>query len=364
MPKRTGQQGISPRGKQQTAKRATRSTVNRRGPLTRRARVRGVQEAKVHRRLVLYPSTTDSKWLDTLSWYGSIGLKLFSLFTSVSDDLTATTVTSGSGTVMLIGANDFAAFSPFATSLTGSSGSEVMSVRALPFERARLPHLKLKIAPSVDLGSRGGMYAAVVIRADPIDAADLSLDYMNRFSADYDVIIKHPNAVLSPVTKAITLSIASQAAPRDIRTEWDNNTGFDNKYPSYVLLIAFSDLASKMADVDAGYSPAKSLFEVHMVGSLQLLEPGELNVVYKSGNDTQHASSWATSKISFTNFTRRTLTAFGKSIDVDRELVQRDGTVDIRRLPLEYGEHILTAFDRRDLLLELRAFHLSMEVKK
>lgn len=69
----------------------------------------------------------------------------------------ADAVPVGAGTVILLGAGDFASCSPFSAEVTGNNDPEVVALKALPFERAQLPHLSLKIVPSVDLGSRGGM---------------------------------------------------------------------------------------------------------------------------------------------------------------------------------------------------------------
>lgn len=199
----------------------------------------------------------------------------------------------------------------------------------------------------------------MLIPADAIDSQNLGVyRYCDRFIPSYDTILKHPKAVLAPVTRTIKLQCSSTIAPRDIRVNWSNGTdGFGNMYPSYVLMVAFSDLAASRSGVGSGYAPAKSLFEIHMVGNLKLLEPGEVRPTY-SENETE--ASWATSKLVYTDSKSINVEAFGKAVGVP-ETAYCDEKIDLRHLPLEFGLHVLRAYGRDDLALELRAHKISVK---
>lgn len=269
----------------------------------------GRQKMAVHRRLVLYPDTADSSWLSKLSWFAGVALKLFTAIASISDDLQAKTVTIGSGSVMLLGPGDFACCSPYAVPITTTSNdNEVKCLRSFSFERVSLHRVLVTIVPSVDLGTRGGMYAALLIAVDSSDFQLLAQEnnaknMMEKYSPNYDDIIRHPRAKLGPVTKSLTLSISPKPTPHNVRVEWNNDTGFVNAYPSCVLIVAFSDLAAKVDDVDAGYTPAKSLFEVHLKGDVLFHEPADLVV--------QHNVN----RPSMSNYTQKILTTNCQSIN-------------------------------------------------
>lgn len=322
----------------------------------RRRRIRNSrsfgQSMAVHRRLVLFPKVDDSKWLQNLAWFASVALKLFSFVTGVSDDLEASTANVGSGTTIILGPGDFAAFSPVSVPIaTTKTDKEVTCLKAFPFERAQLRHVSVRIVPSVDIGDRGGMYAACLI---PVDTMDSTLvgnfqapQVINRYSCSYDDIIKNPRAKMAPVNRPLVLNLALNDPPANIRIHWDETLGFVNTYPNCALMVAFSDLAAKQSGVDSNYAPNKALFEVHMTGSVRFTEPGELTVQH---NSSESSMSCYTPKLCCTN---------SKNINVsffDRKFETPDGKLDLRKLNRSDAVRILKHYGRTDLIEVLDKF--------
>lgn len=250
---------------------------------------RGTLVSKVHRRLALFPTSAESKWLTSLSWFASVAMKVISLIVGVEDTpngLRAQMVPTSSGTVILLGPGDFASHSSFASFYSynvNTSDADMFSLRSLPFERMGLQHLQIKIAPTVDLGKRGGLYAVVLERLDVLDSR-ASVESNNiqalikRFPTDYQDIIKHPRAKLSPVTRPVSLSMPGSSQLYDIKARNDVKIGWVNDIYTHVLCIAFSDLAAVKDAISDNYSPTHGLFEVHMSGTLRLSDPAELTV--------------------------------------------------------------------------------------
>lgn len=305
----------------------------------------------VHRRMVLFPKVKDSQWLEKLSWFASVALKLFALVTGVSDDLIASSSNVGSGSVIILGPGDFAAFAPVAIPIvTSKTDKEVKCLKAFPYERAALRKVSIRIVPSVDISERGGMYAACLI---PIDAVDSTLVgnfqakmILDRYSASYDDIIKNPRAKMSPVNRPLTLSLKLGGKPSNIRIHWDDTEGFVNTYPTCALLVAFSDLAAKEGQIDSNYSPNKSLFEVHMTGDVSFTEPSEITVVHDSSESSMSCYS---PKLSTTNTGNINVRFF------DHQFESVDGNVDLRSVDVNVATSILSHYGRKDLVPKLLA---------
>lgn len=310
----------------------------------------------IHRRLVMFSDTADSSWLKTLSWFGSIALKLFALVVKVTDDLKAVSKTVSSGTVMLLGPGDFAAVSPFAVPVTGREDKEVLALRAFPFERASLRSVNVKIVPSADLGQRGGMYAALLMRTDPIDSQKLidtpeqTACLLKKYSAKYDDIIKHPDAILSAVTKPVNFSMNVNSAPHNITAQYNSEHGFINVFPTCVLIVGFSDLAGTAAESENNYSPGKSLFEIHIRGTVNFHDPGELKADMKVTSLDQ------------SSYSQKIFRSDSANINVsffDHSYESEDGTLDLVKLPPSVSKRMLIHFDRLDLLPKLRLAYAS-----
>jgi hypothetical protein len=249
---------------------------------SRRSTKQAHQTISTHRRLVLYPNHSDANWLSTIAWFSGVALKLLKYVVGINDDFTADERILSSGSAIFLGPGDFAAFSPFASpaQLTATD-KEVQCLKSFPFERVGLRHVTLKIVPSADVSVRGGMYAALLQRIDPIDAQNLidierAETLSQKYVAQYEDIIKHPKAKLGPVTSTLKLGLNLDPTPHNIRVHWCDEKGFTNVFPNCVLLVAFSDMAAIKGNVDAGYSPTKALFEVHMSGDLTFHEPSSL----------------------------------------------------------------------------------------
>lgn len=314
------------------------------------------QGLTVHRRLVLYPDTNDSKWLTALAWFSSVALKLFSIVTSVATNLVAEAVTVASGTTILLGPGDFAACSPYAVPITTSvADKEVKILKAFPFERASLHHMAVKIVPSVDLGSRGGMYAVLLVKIDSIDAQSIlesaeskAKVIIEKYSCDYDVMIRHPRAIMSPVTKAISLALNLPSTPHNIRVKWTDDSGFVNSYPSCALMISFSDMASKKNEISSNYTPSRSLFEVHLKGRISFLEPGDLVQEHDSNEPSMSC------------YTPKVYSSDSKNVNIRFNNLTFESpnlNLDLRKISLSNGIAMLTHYDRTDLIKQLEAEH-------
>lgn len=319
------------------------------------------QRLSILRRLVLFPNSSDSTWLSKLSWFASIALKLLTTVIGVTPELEVDEAPTGAGTTMILGAGDFASFSPFATSvLSNVNDKEVVCLKTFPFERASMHSLHVRIIPSADVSVRGGMFAALLI---PIDSVDLSsvlsskssnaTDVVSKYSSVYDDLIKHPRAKMGPVTSGLELHLSLRSGPHDIRIVWDDSKGFCNMFPTCALLVAFSDLAAKRDQVTAGYSPAKSLFEVHARASLGFHEPSELAPTH---NKTEASMSCYTPKILTTSSTNvntvtvptRTVCFFDKRYEVEE-----GKTLSLFDIPQAEAKRVLEYYDRGDLLSKL-----------
>lgn len=325
--------------------RSRRPRANRRR-LNRRPRRSTGQSMAVHRRLVLFPKVNDSKWLQTLSWFASVALKLFAVVTGVSDDLIATSANIGSGTTIILGPGDFAALAPVSVPITTTkTDKEVICLKTFPFERAKLNRVTVKIVPSVDISDRGGMYAACII---PIDSFDSTLvgnfqaqQILDRYSCSYDDIIKNPRAKMAPVNRALSLAISISGPPTNIRIHWDDTLGFVNTYPCCALMVAFSDLAAKVNTVDSNYAPNKALFEVHLTGNMTFCEPGELTVAH---NSSESSMSCYTPKICSTGASSINVQFCGRNFETS------DGTIDLKLIDRTVARQIVTYYDRIELL--------------
>lgn len=315
------------------------------------------QSVQVHRRLVMYPNTTPSSWLSSLAWFSSVALKLFNMVTGIGDDFITASSILGSGIAVFLGAGDFASHSPFAVPVVSAKkDAEVKALRTFPFERSSFKTIQVKIVPSADMGVRGGMYAASLIKLDTIDAQTIlalkgngkAKGLVNKFSASYDDIIKHPKAVLAPVNKSISLFMKVDSSPHNIRAVWSDDLGFTNAYPCCVLSVAFSDLASAQSNIDDNYSPAKSLFEVHMKGSIQFLEPGELDVNHQENLESQ------------SNYTAKLLTTNSKDTNLkffNYEYEAADGKLDIRTIDVDRATEMLRYYNKEYLIPKLLEYH-------
>lgn len=243
-------------------------------------------------------------------------MKIISLLTHVERTergLKAAMVTTSAGTVILLGPGDFASHSPFASFYNhDSTDKDMFSLRALPFEKMGLNSLQIRIAPTVDLGKRGGLYAAVLERLDVedtrnfVDTRAISA-LVSRFPTDYQDIIKHPRAKLAPVTRTISLSLNGSRAQYDIRAAKSETLGWVNSVYTHVLCIAFSDMAAVQDAIGDNYSPTHGLFELHMTGKITLSEPSELSLTTTNAAPTMSASV-VTAKV-LTNGTKK-LTKF------------------------------------------------------
>lgn len=320
------------------------------------------QTLRVHRRLALFPETDSSQWLQKLSWFGSVALKLFSLAIGVSDDLRAESVITSSGSTMILGPGDFATHSAFATAVTSDvSDREVMVLKSFPFERLSMSFLKAKIVPSADIQVRGGMYAALLIKIDSSDAEIILRsgspgNLLDKYSCKYDDIIKHPMAKMAPVHQPLVVQLAVSSQPRNIRVDWTSSYyGYLNAYPCAALCVAFSDLAASQGQVGSNYTPAKSLFEVHLEGNISFHEPGDLVTKH---NETTTSQSASTPKIFSTQSKKLQVDIFGKSYQSD------DGYVDLKELPFEEAKGILVQMERLDLMDKLMDFHKRKEVEE
>lgn len=317
----------------------------------RSARQRTGHIMAVHRRLVLFPKVEDSKWLQQLAWFASVALKLFTLVTGVSDDLKATSTSVGSGSTIILGPGDFAALAPVSVPITTTkTDKEVVCLKAFPYERAQLRSVTVKIVPSVDMSVRGGMYAACIIPIDTIDSTLVgnfqAQQILDRYSCDYDDIIKNPRAKMAPVNRSVNLSLKLSNPPSNIRIHWDEKLGFVNTYPTCALMVAFSDLAAKAENVSSNYAPSKALFEVHLTGIVCFMEPGELMVRHES---SESSMSCYTPKLCTTNAGNINVRFYDQQYDTD------DGTVDLKNIERTSAIKILRQYDRMDLLGALDA---------
>lgn len=317
----------------------------------------GPQAISAHRRLVLYPNHANANWLSKLAWFSGVALRLFKLVVGIKDDFTADEKTTAAGSTIFLGPGDFATVSSFAVpaTTTDSVDKEVKCLKAFPFERVALHQVSLKIVPSADLSVRGGMYAALVV---PVDATDAQIMFneghaaalVKKYSSKYDDIIKHPRAKLGSVTSILNLNINLRATPHAVRVRWNNATGFVNSYPSCALLVAFSDLAASSTNVDQGYDPAKSLFEVHLNGKLTFHEPSELTSVFEKAEAENSlytpklltSESKSINSLSLNSPVERTVTFF------DREY-KLTGPLSLFDLPRKHALEMLDYYGEEDL---------------
>lgn len=325
--------------------RRNRRVVNRRRANSKRST--NSQHLKVHRRCAVYPKTKNSTWLDKLSWYGSIALKIFRTIYGVTDTLDPVTAITGSGTTIMLGPGDFASASIAGAQVFTSTDREVVACRAIPFERGTIRRMKIRVVPSVDLGARGGMYAACVVPVDAVDSAIQLGDFVKKFDPNFNSIVKNPSARMAQVTEPLTLHISSRARPTDIRlTAWDATLGWVNAFPQYALMIAYSDLATNTASTETHYAPASSLFEVHLTGDLVLFEPSEIQQATEKPVGMQESTS--TLKLFTTDAASLNMSFYEKSWDV------RPEHMNLRHLPYRDAERILLHYDRPDLIPKLQ----------
>lgn len=305
------------------------------------------QVLPVHRRMVMYPKTTASSWLQNLSWFGGVVFKLFTMLSSVSDDLKASLKISAAGSTILFGPGDFAAISPVANKVFTSTDNEVKALRVLPYERGCLTGGTVRIVPSVDVGTRSGMYAAAIVPIDTLsELLATTVDWPDRLSPNYDDVLKLPNSVMSPADRPITLRFRSKATAHTLSVHWReaNGTvdGYNNKFSTHALIIAFSSLAAEDNFSNSEYSPSRSLFEVHFSTAIRLFEPIPLPAASeKPNNDVQ---SVVTMKMNSTDTTSINLSVFGERFEVAADLFKDDGTLDLLTLDYKTAHRVVSLF--------------------
>lgn len=319
------------------------------------------QRFNVRRRLALYPKTEASTWLQDLSWYGSFALKLITALIAVTDDLEGEQITIGAGVTMLLGPGDFAAVSPVASQIYTKSDKEVLALRAIPYERIKLRTVHVRIAPSVEQGSRGGMYAALLIPLDQNDTESIgAAEMLARYPSDYDTIIANPRSVLSPVTQSITLRLTLRGPPVDARVyKFDNSKGWLNACPSCVLMVAYSDLANSKEAVADNYAPQRSLFEVHVTGAVDCMDPTPFPTQKEQHEDSDSAVTQKILNTFTSNDNSRLVHIFGKSVSIKEDCILENGNIDLTKLHPEISRNVLIGFDRVDLLPALQIKSLS-----
>lgn len=342
--------------------RRKRANVRNRRNFNHRKRGKSImQTVPVHRRLVAFPDTADSTWLQKLTWFGSVTLKLITMLLGVNKNSEGFVVgeeaTVASGSALFLGPGDFASVSPFATPvITRVTDKEVIALRAFPYERATLRSLSAKIVPSADLGARGGMYAARLVRLDSVDDTSLpAQDLIEKYPFDYDTIIKSPDAKLQPVTSTVTLNLKFTERPHNIRSSWDAARGFVNTYPLCVLCVAYSDMATKKSEIASNYSPAKAGFEIHLNGQLSLCDPGDIQSDVPKSSASHAAYTGKILHLNQKNInvgvsdkgTSRSVRFFDRTFEVSTEQFR------LMDIPADESERMLTWFNRLDLLDDL-----------
>lgn len=249
----------------------------------RRFKTGSIHEANISRVITAYP-VTKTDWLATLAWAGSMAFRLYKTISRVAtldydSNLADYAVTTNVGQVLLLGPADFAAVSPFVVSCFDDDAAKKMT-SFLTYERMSLPHLSVRIFPCVDVSQRAGMYAAYLQPVDFInDTPEVMLD---RFSAEYEQVIKHPNVKVGPTSRVLSLEISRRAAP--VAPYIEQNKGLStmpgnyvNRDPWYVLVVAFSDLATKTPNDTSVYSQERASFEIHLKGKLILFNPSPVD---------------------------------------------------------------------------------------
>lgn len=255
-----------------------RNSARSRNFQLRRYKNGAIHEALISRIITAYPIVNDD-WLSKLAWAGSMALKLYktiSINTMLdgSAKLEDSSVTTNAGQVLLLGPSDFAAKSPFVISCFDSDAAKRLT-SFLTYERISLPELTVRVFPCVDVSQRAGMFAAYL---QPLDYINDDVDNMLcRFSAEYEEVIKHPNVKVGPTSRPMNLKISRRAAPIapciiEGKEKSSMPGNYYNRDPWYVLVVAFSDLATKMPDT-AAYSTERAAFEIHLKGKLRLFNP-------------------------------------------------------------------------------------------
>jgi hypothetical protein len=256
---------------------------------------------QVHRRLVLFPDHKNSDWLKKLQWFTGIVMKLLSVVIGLDKDGYFDDRTTSSGTTLILGPGDFASVSPYAVPVTSdSTDKEVLALKTFSFERTAMHSVHVRIVPTADASVRGGVYAALIIPIDDVDAQFVFADekgedkhksaelLVQRYSPVYDDILKHPRAKSGAVTSPLTLSIRLRPRYHNIRSTWDDKLGYINAYPRCALLVGFSDLAASSAiSSEANYDPSKCLFEVHLRAGISYGEPSEIVISHPKTSASQ-----------------------------------------------------------------------------
>lgn len=303
----------------------------RRGTSMRRYKTGSIHQANISRVITAYPYIK-SDWLAKLTWAGSMALRLYKTISAAafiqSDSLLADiAVTTNAGQVMLLGPADFASVSPFVISCFDNDTAKKLT-SFITYERMSLPNLSVRIFPCVDVSQRAGMYAAYLQQLDYInDTVSIMLE---RFSAEYEQVVKHPNVKVGPTSKPLNLQISRRAVPiapfiEEGATMSSMPGNYYNRDPWYVLVVAFSDLATKTAGESSAYSQERAAFEIHLKGNLKLYNPSPVNGT-AIANKTILTESMVTERISNLDPTKISYRFYNYRFEADADM--RVGDLD------------------------------------
>lgn len=217
-------------------------------------------------------------WLDKLSKYGAIAMKLFGLLlTSVNgSDLTASAVVTSSVQSMLLGAEDLLYSHP----LVNLDAQQRLHVG---YTVAKVKYFKVVVTMMGAIGERAGRIAGLLVplsREQSIEfrtkKSENNTDNYPQESTSFEELTYLPGAVVAPASKGLTLKLYPSTpfsrSPIEIGSFVTNSDALGG-LPIAKLIVGYQDLASNEADPSTMYSLKEAVLSVEVQACMDLSLP-------------------------------------------------------------------------------------------
>lgn len=244
------------------------------------------------RNFQIYPRIPDasakptSSWLEKLSSFGTIAMKLFTFALALEDDkpnADKSAAVVGSTQSILIGADDLL----FSSAIMEKADVGVV-VPVLDYKQGRLNRVVIRITPGAEMGRRGGRVCAAVItllkeEIDRYRPDKTGQPWGKPDSYDFATLIQLPGAVTAPASSSLSLSWRPKPIDYGFRMLGIGAYDYDNTQPDtpviggdpvIKLVIGYQDYASTKSDPTSTYLPEEAMLHVDIRGHVTLTENG------------------------------------------------------------------------------------------
>lgn len=230
-------------------------------------------------------------WLESLKYWGSIAMQVFTTIAAVADDVSIETdsyAVTGSVQCMAIGVDDLVVRTPICETVTykvkpivnnGVPAVKSYTAPALDYRQGKICSLNVKITSSGELSKRAGRLAAALVPLTDMQAKDYST-----FKPDvpsFKDLTRLPGAVTALAGTPISLNwrphltdFGYQMCAIGQEVNPDEDVDPMGGTPVVLLFVGYQDMASSSSDPAGLYAPEEALINVDVSSRLSLREYG------------------------------------------------------------------------------------------